>query len=332
MSENSQQNSPELSSLCSNMVHAMLPSITPHKVGGAIVLFDQETHLPLTFASTAKDPEAFVFMLSQLLEDGEGIKEDDSPVQVLAPVAGEIQEKTEEVVEKVEKAIDKVEDVTGKTLPKKRITQAVTVVGVILAIFASVFLSGCTVIRYGSKVPTDNTYRLSYEDIGFASDTGCAQEWVSGNPTVDLLSAKKILKDKKIEVVEGNVLATGTALADSSNVKTGLLVVEKGFWEESKHFQVEYLSHELVHYCDLEKLGADYEISFGFSNKRWALETRAYAQNFRTKKAQGVPMSKRREAIQERLVSMRDRYWLWDIDPDQYLDETETIWLRAAGV
>jgi hypothetical protein len=34
-------------------------------------------------------------------------------------------------------------------------------------------------------------------------------------------------------------------------------------------------------------------------------------------------------AIEDRLVSMRDQYLLWDLDPEQYMAETRRIWRTA---
>ncbi len=306
----------DVSKVCADVTRSLVPTLTPLGLGAAVVLFHPTIGVPLSWASTASDPKQFIFTLSRLLQGADGMKPLDDEPPAPEPTSGEIATTTGSAL--------------APTTPQKPALMAAIAVALILAV--AMLLSGCSSIHFGAKSPTDKTYLLSADTITVAANDDCRQDWVSGNPTVDLLTAKRILQEKKIDVVEGNPKAAATSLADDPSVKLGLLVVREGFWEESEAYQTEYLSHELVHYCDLERLGADYEITWATSNGRWAMETRAYAQSFRTKAAQGVSKMDLREAIDQRLESMRNFYWLWDIDPEQYMTETKDIWLKAAGV
>ncbi len=315
----------DVSKVCSDVTRSLIPALTPLGLGASVILFHPTSGVPLTYASTTGDPDQFIFTLSRLLKGADGMKplDDEPEAEAEAPASGEITK-----TPAPDPALNNVQSLVPES--KKHLFWQAFIFAVIAAV--AVLLSGCSSIHIGAKAPTDKTYLLSADTITIAANDDCRQDWVSGNPTVDLITAKRILKDKKIEVVEGNPKAAATSLADDPSVKLGLLVVKKGFWKESEAYQTEYLSHEFVHYCDLERLGADYEITWATSNGRWTMETRAYAQSFRTKAAQGVPKMDLREAIDHRLESMRNFYWLWDIDPDQYMAETKDIWLKAAGV
>lgn len=305
----------DVAKIASDVTRSLIPSLSALGLGGTVVLFDPSSRVPLSYASTEGDPQKFIFTLSRLLEGREGMH----------PIEEESAQST------TSGEIDFPEG-AGKPVSPSRTNKVLVGVVWALLFLIAFLLSGCSSLHFGAKAPTDKTYRISEADIALAASDDCKQDWVSGNPAVDVLSAKRILREKGIETVEGNPIAAATSLADDPKIKLGLLVVKPGFWETPEDYQAEYLSHELVHYCDLERLGADYEISFATSNGRWALETRAYAQSFRTKAAQGMRKMDLREAIDSRLEAMRNYYWLWDLDPDQYLAETKDIWLEAAGL
>lgn len=189
-------------------------------------------------------------------------------------------------------------------------------------------LTSCASLHLGAAAPTNRTYRLSEADVARSQADDCRQEWVSGNPTVDIISAKRILEDLNVEIREGNPGGVQAAFP-------GLLWVKTGFWKESENFQAAILSHELVHYCDLERLKDNYELSWLTSNGRFVMETRAYAQLYRTYALQGMHKKKLRVLIDNRVESeesMRNKYRLWDIEPAQYESLTRPLWLKAAGI
>lgn len=193
------------------------------------------------------------------------------------------------------------------------------------ALLLSLVLPACASLHIGAAKPTDNTYRLTASEVARASSDDCKQDWVTGDTAVDMLTFRSILKAEKIEVVEGNPAAGATAFP-------GLLIVRKGLWNEDPDYVVALGSHELVHYCDLDHLKDNYEVSWATSNGRAVMEIRAYAQTFRTYAKQGMSEETLRKAIEDKITKLRDKYRLWDIDPKQFEGLCRSVWLKAAGL
>ena len=182
-------------------------------------------------------------------------------------------------------------------------------------------LAGCGALQIsGAAAPTDDTFKLTAEDIAYVEADACAQTWVTGDASADLATAHKMLADRGVKIVPGNPIATATALARK-------LRVSAEFHQYSDEEQVVLLSHELVHYCHRDEQGdSAFEASYLNSAGRWRTETGAYLQGFRTMLLLCAPVANVEAAIESRLKTMRDKYLLWDIDPEQYIAETRRIW------
>jgi hypothetical protein len=189
----------------------------------------------------------------------------------------------------------------------------------------SVLLAACGPVKVsGSSAPTEHTFRLTNADLESAADPSCYQDWVGHDPEANVAEALERLHAIGVEIVERKALNFVTAFRHE-------LRVGKRFWENPADEQAMILTHELVHYCDRERLGdASFERAYLHSSGRWRIETPAYAQEWRTAIAQGETPEMISERIAVRLLSMRNFYWLWDIDPEQYETETRRIWLEAA--
>lgn len=182
-------------------------------------------------------------------------------------------------------------------------------------------LAACIPVKLsGSSVPTDHTFRLTPEDIAAAHDTACVQDWIGPDPGPNRAEALKRLEARGVKISERKVLASTTAYAT-------VLRVGHGFWEKPLEEQAAVLSHELVHYCQRDVLG---DVAFvelwGHSAGRWSLEVPAHTQGIRTYKAQGWTDEQVGAYIEWKIGKMRNFYWLWDIDPGQYEEETRRAW------
>jgi hypothetical protein len=103
-----------------------------------------------------------------------------------------------------------------------------------------------------------------------------------------------------------------------------------GFWEKPTEVQAMILSHELVHYCQRDALGdREFELAYAHSAGRWRVEVPAYSQSIRTMSAQAAGEQAVENYVDDKLMSMRDFYWLWDIDQVQYFQETRRAWEAA---
>lgn len=190
---------------------------------------------------------------------------------------------------------------------------------------APLLLAACIPMSFsGSSVPTDHTFRLTPEDIAAAGGRSCIQDWIGPDPGPNRAEALKRLKARGVKVSEREILPWTTAYARD-------LRVGKDFWEKSLEDQAAILSHEFVHYCQRDRLGnmAFVEL-WEHSAGRWRLETEAYAQSVRTYKTQGLPQEHLDAYIDKRILSLRNFYWLWDIEPGQYVEETRKV-LEAAA-
>jgi hypothetical protein len=172
----------------------------------------------------------------------------------------------------------------------------------------------------GSNVPTEHTFRLTEADVEAAADVSCAQEWVASEPGENRDEALRLLKERDIPVIERPGVRFTTALR-------GQLRVGRGFSEKPVSLQAVILTHELEHYCRRDKIGDNaFDKGYAHSAGRWRVETPAYGQSIATLVAQGANEEAVAQYIDEQLVSMRDFYFLHDIDPEQYEEETRKIW------
>ena len=187
--------------------------------------------------------------------------------------------------------------------------------------FAIVFQLGCMPTQIsGARAPTPYTFNLLDSDIAYAEADACAQDWVTGNVEQDHETAHALLKERGVKIRGRNFIATATALART-------LWVSKGFNKRSDADQVVLLSHELVHYCQRDEQGGTaFEESYFASPGRWRAETPAYLQSYRTMLMQCVSIPVIEAKITERVKTMRNKYVLWDLDPEQYESETPQIW------
>jgi len=185
----------------------------------------------------------------------------------------------------------------------------------------SVFLGACIPLSFsGSNVPTPHTFMLTEADVAAAADVSCVQGWVTSDPQANRNEALRRLKALDIPVIERPGVRFTTALR-------GQLRVGRGFSEKPVWDQAVILTHELYHYCQRGKLGDNaFDKSYAHSAGRWGIETPAYGQSIATLVAQGANEDAIGAYIEDRLVSMRDFYWLHDIDPQQYEEETRKVW------
>lgn len=174
----------------------------------------------------------------------------------------------------------------------------------------------------GASAPTAHTFELTPHDVEVANNwtKQCEQSWVTGDAEKDLKIAKAELSRHNVKIRVGNPGASGTALRRT-------LLIAKEFQNASATDQVRLFSHELVHYCQREKIGhAAFEELYTHSAGRWRIEVPAYAQTFRTLLIYGTDADQVNQAVEARLSSMRNTYWLYDIAPDNYGAETLRIW------
>lgn len=175
----------------------------------------------------------------------------------------------------------------------------------------------------GSPNPTDDTAPLSAEDIAAGKDTSCYQDWLTGDAGRDIAMAYALLDERGVRIVRGNPAAGATAL------RTRLIVADD-FDERDPRLLAALLSHELVHYCQRDAQGNDpFDQAYFASPGRWRTEVPAYSQYFRALALYCLNADDLEAAIENRVTSMRQRYWLWDLDPEQYERETAAIWHAA---
>jgi|GEM_PF-4111943 len=195
------------------------------------------------------------------------------------------------------------------------------------ALFLFAFLASCTPLAFsGASEPTEHTFELTAEDLAEAADPACEPGWVSDDPEATVQAAFDRLALKSIRVVYRNPIAGGTAGQSA-------LYLRNDFDERSPESQAALLVHELVHYCDRERLGdARFERRYAHSAGRWVLETRADVQQIQQFKRMGASEKFLRAWAEDQIADMRDTYLLWDIDPQQFERETPRIILGAVGL
>lgn len=183
-----------------------------------------------------------------------------------------------------------------------------------------IFLFNCIPLSFsGSNVPMDHTFALTPADIAAAESDECAIEWITSDPGSNRKQALALLDDLGIKIVERK--ADGFALAGARR-----LFVGADFHGKTYAVQSVTLTHELYHYCQRDASDKLFEAAYMHSAGRWRIETPAWSQSIRTMLRQGASDRYVAKFIDTKLVSMRDFYWLHDIDPAQYELETRRIW------
>ena len=192
----------------------------------------------------------------------------------------------------------------------------------------SLGVSSCFPISFsGSNTPTEHTFKLTPADIEAAQkfDVDCALDWVTSDATANRDRSLEELKKLDIKVVERDAAKFATAFR-------ARLLVGNGFDEKPIAVQAMTLTHELVHYCERGILGDNpFDQAYAHSAGRWIAETPAYAQSIRTAVLQGASSDNLTGYIDDKVESMRNFYFLWDIDTEIYEEETRIIWSAAAG-
>ncbi len=193
--------------------------------------------------------------------------------------------------------------------------------------FVLTFLLGCLPVQVsGASEPTEHTFMLTEADLAYVESDTCRQDWVTGSPATDLETAETMLDERGVRIKPGNPVATATALART-------LRVSKDYEKRDTAGKAILLSHELVHYCQRDEQGhTAFEESYFASAGRWRAEVPAYLQSFRTMLLQCMPIPVVEAAIEKRIMTMRDTYLLWDIEPTQYETETRRIWRSVLDV
>lgn len=183
-------------------------------------------------------------------------------------------------------------------------------------------LAACIPLSFsGSNVPTAHTFSLTAEDIAAAESDECAVGWITDDAGSNRDQALSMLDDLGVRIVEREVAQFTTATPRR-------LYVGNGFSERPIPSQSTTLTHELVHYCQMDASSAIFVASYAHSAGRWRIEVPSFSQSIRTMIRQGASDANVATFIDGKLVSMRDFYWLHDIDPAQYEMETRRIWDR----
>lgn len=175
----------------------------------------------------------------------------------------------------------------------------------------------------GANAPTEHQFRLTDSDIAASESTECLQTWLTGDADTDLATAHARLKEYGVKIKEGNPSGFTTAFRKT-------LWAKEGFSKKPAEEQVYTLSHELVHYCQRSRMGDNaFDEEVLHSSGRFRLETPAYLQTFRTYKVYCASSKTIESRIADRQKAFRDKYWLWDIDSEQYSQTTGRIWRTA---
>lgn len=198
----------------------------------------------------------------------------------------------------------------------------------------SLVLCSCAILKFeGHAKPTDDTVRLTPEQIEMAGRQDCGFEifLFDGDPQGEVDRALAWLEANDIAVVKRNPFAGGTALQRR-------LYVTPKFDAGDIEWKASLMAHEVCgHYWDRHVDGdIEFEDNYAGEPMRWVYETRGYVYSVKQRKANGMSEPKLRTYIDglvfgsEKEQSMRDEYWLWGIDPEQYETETQRILLEAA--
>lgn len=185
-------------------------------------------------------------------------------------------------------------------------------------------LAGCIPLSFsGSSVPTDHVVKLSRADIEAASSTACVLPWVTSSARANKKAALAELEARGIRIVEKLVLRSSTAMPRR-------LYVGKDFWKKDLETQTEVLTHEVFHYCQRDMMGPSFDEDWAESPGRWKIEMPAFAQQVRTAVLHGASDEAVQDWIDKRIVSIRNSYLLWNLEPVQYETETRKV-LEAAA-
>lgn len=175
----------------------------------------------------------------------------------------------------------------------------------------------------GSAVPTAYTFKLADSDLEEAQRRDCEPLWYTGDPIADVDTAFLLLKENGIRVKHWNPLAGATSMPKT-------LYLRKDFDERTREDQAILLRHELTHYCDRTRLKGEFDLRYLHSAGRWVFETRAYVQSVRGMVAAKWRMRRIEQSVKNIVAEMRDEYFLHDIDPTQFEEETTRILMDAA--
>jgi len=190
-----------------------------------------------------------------------------------------------------------------------------------------IFSFGCAFSINGSNVPTEHTSQLAPKDISQAEEfiVKCALDWIGPEPEQNKVRALEELEDYGIKIIARNPFRFATAFRRR-------LLVGKDFYSKPTWEQVELLTHEIIHYCERDILGdKEFEKMYGESAGRWSLEIPAQAQVINTGIAHGASAEQADKWIESELPHTQKYYWLYNIDPKQYEEETKRIWSEMLG-
>jgi len=200
-----------------------------------------------------------------------------------------------------------------------------------LSVVSFIFiLVGCIPsVLLGARSPGADTHKLSDFDVEYANAVDCAQGWVTGNAEYDEKEALAMLGRLGIRVQEVDLSGLGVGRPAATALRKRLLISD-GFWDKRAESRVAILSHELVHYCQRRQLGNNvFDANILQSSGRWRVEIPAYKQTFVTRMLQCYPEEEVEKGIYRRIKTMRDTYWLHDIDAVQYEKESLAALLPA---
>ena len=141
---------------------------------------------------------------------------------------------------------------------------------------------------------------------------------MTGNDGADLAEAERRVDARGLRVIEQNPTEFVTSFPF-------VMLAPPGFSKRKDDSKVRTYSHEFVHYCELDAMGFQvYLETFMTSDGRVRMETPAWGQTLITHSLQGATFSD--GDLSNLAATVRDKYWLWDIDPAQYEAQIPKIW------
>ena len=133
-----------------------------------------------------------------------------------------------------------------------------------------------------------------------------------------------VLQEHGVEVVtKGDKDPT----ASFTTTLPGKIFLSANFDKQDIRIQAETLWHEYVHVLQWERMGeVDFVQYYAFTEGRWALEVPAYRQGFRVLRHVGVPEEKLDPYLQDRFLSLYEKYGL-QVMPQECAEKlTFDIW------
>lgn len=178
----------------------------------------------------------------------------------------------------------------------------------------------------GASEPTPYTFHLLESDWEEAAALDCEQTWFTGDPEADVQKGLQLLKERKVKITYRNPVAGGT-------VTPRRIFLTEDFKDGDPKWQARLLRHELTHYCDIDRVNFEtFYARYTHSAGRHVFELRAYVQSIRAEKDMGHSEKRLRAYAEEIIAEMRDTYFTWDIDPEEYERETRRILLESVGL